>query len=91
MSEDAINGLFELVGSGFLWLHVRKLLQDKSVRGVDWRSVAFFFAWGLWNLWYYPALGQWWSFCGGMAIAVANGAWVVLLLWYSAIEARGNR
>lgn len=83
MTNDAINGLFELLGSGFLWLHVRRLLQDREVRGVDWRAVAFFFAWGLWNLFYYPGLGQWWSFLGGISIAIANGAWVGLLVWYS--------
>jgi hypothetical protein len=82
VSQDAINGLFELVGSVFLWMHVRKLAADKSVRGVDWRSVAFFWAWGIWNLYYYPSLDQWWSLCGGVSIAIANGAWVIMLVYY---------
>lgn len=83
MHGDVINGLFELLGSVFLWLNVIRLRRDKEAKGIDWRSVLFFFSWGVWNLHYYPSLGQWWSFCGGISIAIANAAWIVLLWWYA--------
>lgn len=81
--SDMINGLFELIGSGFLVLNVLKLRKDKEVKGVSWIAVGFFFLWGLWNLFYYPSLDQWCSFAGGCCIATVNAAWLVMLIWYS--------
>ena len=78
MFGDTVNGLFEAVGSGCIWLNVRAILRDRQVRGVYWPVTAFFFAWGLWNLWYYPSLGQWWSFVGGLLICAGNIVWLWL-------------
>lgn len=38
---------------------------------------AVFTVWGVWNLAYYPALGQWLSFVGGVVLVAGNLAWVV--------------
>lgn len=86
MSPDAINGLFELCGAYFIWLHIRQVLKDKAVAGVSIPAVVFFAAWGFWNLYYYPHLGQWLSFTGGLAIFAANAIWIYLLIKY-----RGTR
>jgi hypothetical protein len=86
MTADHVNGLFEMVGSVAIWLHVRRLMIDKQVRGASWGATAFFMAWGYWNLYYYPHLGQWASFVGGCSIVVANTAWLVLMLYYIARE-----
>lgn len=75
---DLVNGAFELTGGVVCWLNVKRLLRDRSVQGVDWRVSAFFSAWGFWNLFYYPQLGQWASFAGGVALVIANTTWVVL-------------
>jgi hypothetical protein len=80
---DLVNGLFELFGAPFIWMSILKVLKDKKVKGVYWVSVAFFAAWGYWNLYYYPHLDQWLSFCGGIAIVISNTVWVILLIYYS--------
>ena len=80
--QDAINGSFELLGAPFILVSVIKLYREKIVRGVSWTTVLFFTSWGLWNLYYYPHLGQWLSFAGGLAVFFANVAWVVLLVVY---------
>lgn len=80
MSADVGNAMFELVGALLGWLNVRQLLRDRSVSGVYWPVTAFFAAWGYWNLFYYPALGQWFSAWAGALLALANTAWVVLAL-----------
>jgi hypothetical protein len=80
---DIINGTFELSGAFFIYMSIRKVLADKAVAGVHWVHVGFFAVWGLWNLYYYPHLGQWWSFVGGVAIVVTNLIYVGLLLRYS--------
>lgn len=82
MHMDMFNGLLEFVGSLMLWLNVRALYKDKQVKGVNWLTTLFFTGWGVWNLAYYPSLGQWWSFAGGISLALANLAWLVLLLKY---------
>lgn len=82
MTPDQINGAFELVGAWFAWVNALTLYRQKEVRGVFWPAWAFFSVWGMWNLYYYPALEQWWSFYGGVALVSGNVAWVVLAMWY---------
>lgn len=79
---DLINGLFELFGGVSIWLNVRRILADKKVRGVSLVATAFFTSWGWWNCYYYPSLGQWLSFVGGVVIVTANSVWIVLAWRY---------
>lgn len=82
MLPDLFNGLFELCGAAFIGLHIRQILKDKSIKGVSIPATMFFTAWGFWNLFYYPHLGQWLSFAGGIAIVTANVVWISLMLRY---------
>ena len=77
---DLINGGFEMVGALFTWRNFLELHRTRELRGVYWPTTAFFSAWGLWNLLYYPALGQWASLAGGIALVAGNVAWVVLAM-----------
>lgn len=81
--DDFINGSFELAGALMLLFNIRQLMRDKCVRGCDWKPVVFFTLWGIWNLYYYPSLGQWCSFAGGCAIATVNAIWLWLVAYYS--------
>ena len=82
MYNDLINGMFEFAGAGINLLNVRAILRDKKLQGVHWSPYAFFTSWGIWNLWYYPSLDQWFSFVGGAAIVIVNGTWLALALYY---------
>lgn len=73
---DASNGAFEAIGGLLQIRNCFVLWQHKKVWGVDWRVTAFFTLWGLWNLFYYPHLGQWLSTAGGVVIVLANIVWV---------------
>lgn len=79
---DLINGLFEAVGGITGFLNCWQLYKDKEVKGVVWQLTVFFSAWGLWNLYYYPLLGQWLSFWGGCLIVLSNTVWVCQVIWY---------
>lgn len=79
---DLTNGAFEFAGSLAVWMNVRALLRDREVKGVRVGVFVFFASWGVWNLYYYPSLGQWASFAGGVSIVVANVVWVVLAIRY---------
>lgn len=86
MTADQINGMFEFVGSLALWMNVWTVHKAKQVRGVMWQVSGFFLAWGIWNLYYYPSLGQWISFTGGISICLANCVWVSLAIYYARAE-----
>jgi len=82
MNNDIMNALFEFIGGLFLWMNVLTLYKDKVIKGVYYPTVIFFFLWGIWNLWYYPSLNQWWSFAGGLWLATANLVWILLFMYY---------
>ncbi len=79
---DVINGTFEFLGGFFILNHCRVLFQEKKVAGISIISNTFFTLWGIWNLYYYPYLGQWLSFCGGLFIVLSNMLWIAMMLHY---------
>lgn len=81
-TPDLINGLFELVMGVMQWFNVQRLIKDREIKGVSWPIWFFISAWGLWNLFYYPHLGQMLSFWGGVLLVLANITWVSLACYY---------
>lgn len=79
---DTVNALFELFASVAIFDHCRVLLRDKKVHGVSLLATIFFTAWGFWNIYYYPSLGQNLSFYCGILVVMANIAWVSLIIKY---------
>lgn len=88
MTPDVINGAFEFVASVLLAMNVIKLHRDKCLRGVCITPFAFMVIWGYWNCYFYPALDAWWSFWGGMLVAIVNTIWVSQMVYYT-IKKRG--
>lgn len=82
ISADLLNSLFECSGSLFVLSHIRVVLKDKCVSGVSIPAVAYFLAWGIWNLFYYPHLGQSLSFYGALLLVIANTVYMSLLIYY---------
>jgi hypothetical protein len=79
MTPDMMNGLFEMCGSALTWMSVYRVWIDKGYAGIYMPAVVFFWAWGAWNLFYYPHLEQWWSFAGGCSLVLANTCWFILM------------
>lgn len=79
---DTINGAFEALAAVATWRNVLQLWRDKQVRGSYWPAWAFFTLWGVWNLFYYPFLGQWASFAGGVLLVTGNAVWTSLAVLY---------
>jgi hypothetical protein len=82
MIPDIINGSFELGGAVINLMNVRQIFRDKQVKGVHWSPFVFFTAWGLWNLFYYPHLGQWFSLSAGILLVMVNIAFLYGLWRY---------
>ena len=83
MNNDIINGLFEFTSAIFCSINVVQLIKDKKIMGVSWVPTMFFTLWGLWNIYYYPSLGQMYSLIGGVSIVTVNTLWLILVWKYS--------
>lgn len=79
---DLINGLFEFLGGCAIDLSCLALWRSKKSLGVSWIHFAYFLGWGVWNLYFYPSLDQWWSFWGGVWVVRANLTYLLMLLYY---------
>jgi hypothetical protein len=90
-SADTINATFELLGGFFLLNHCRALWKSKEANGVSLLSTVFFALWGLWNVVYYPHLGQMLSFYAGLFIMFANTVWIVLIVYVRRLSADDKR
>lgn len=77
---DFVNGLFEWIGAYGAWRNAYQLYEDKKISGVYWPLYLFYTLWGLWNLLYYPSLGQWFSTIGGAVLVLGNLAWVIMAI-----------
>ena len=89
MTPDIINASLELVGSSLILYNCRCVVKDGAVAGVRWFTTAFFASWGAWNLYYYAALVQPFSWWAGMVMFLANVLWVALMFYYTAGETNG--
>ena len=85
MSADIINGTFELVGGLLYLLNIKILIKDKKIQGISLLPTLFFTSWGLWNLFYYPHLDQWFSFFGCIVLVTVNAVWLALAYYYSKV------
>ena len=90
ITADFINGLFELLSGAFTLNNCRVLHLHKQARGVSMLSVAFFTVWGLWNLYYYPALNQPLSFYGALFIVSANALYLGMMFSYRSRDVLGS-
>ncbi len=84
MTPDFINALFELGSAAFGVLNVRAIRRSHTIAGVHWLPTAYFFVWGIWNLYFYPVLGQWFSLVAGIAITLINLIWLGHVFYYGA-------
>lgn len=82
MMPDLLNGLFEFGGSLLTWVSAYRVYRDRGYAGIYLPAVVFFWMWGGWNLYYYPHLGQMWSFLGGCSLVAANATWAALMCHY---------
>lgn len=83
VTNDMINGGFEIGAALFSFLNVLALRQDQEVKGVSLISAWFFIMFGAWNLYYYPSIGQPWSFAGGVVLFAVNSTWMAMVMFYS--------
>jgi hypothetical protein len=87
MNLDIINACFKLCASLFLWVSVYTLYKSKGYAGIHFSQYLFFTVAAVWNLIYYPSLGQMWSFFACISVLAANASWIYLALRYGHYDA----
>jgi hypothetical protein len=80
---DLANGVFEGGLSIFLFKGILKLRHDRKVLGFYWPTVLWTSTWGIYNLYFYPHLGQWCSFTGGLFVVAFNLTWLAHVAYYA--------
>jgi hypothetical protein len=79
---DVINGCLEFIAIGFILASCVKLHRDKQVRGVSLVHITFYVSWAYWNLYFYPSVGAWLSFYGGIGVVIVNTVWLGMMVYY---------
>lgn len=79
---DLINAGFEFFSSLALLASCQRVKKEKTATGVSLITICFFTSWGLWNMYYYPSLGQSLSFYCGILVVLANLYWIYLIVKY---------
>jgi hypothetical protein len=90
MTPDQINALLIFIGSLMVFKSCYIVYRDKVVRGVSLLANLYFTSWGMWNIYYFPHLHQFWSFSAEMCICTANILWLFLMLYYKQKEKTRN-
>ena len=80
---DVINFFFEFFAGIAIYLHCREAEKAKSVQGVSFLATMFFTVWGVWNLIYYPILGQWASVIAAIFVFAGNVYWINIQYRYN--------
>jgi hypothetical protein len=88
VTPDIFNALFEATGATLTFMNAIAVYRAKGYAGITIPAMLFFTSWGGWNLYYYPHMDQWVSFCAGVALFVANISWLSLALYYGNIANR---
>lgn len=81
-TPDQINSLFLSSGAILGLLNVRRVLEDKKIEGVSLWPTVLFTSWGVWDLYYFPHLEQWFSLVGSVLAVIVNISWLSLALYY---------
>lgn len=90
MTPDICNAVFEMIGAWFTVQNTIRVRRDRGYAGIYVPAILFFFSWGAWNMFFYPHLGQWWSFAAGAFLFCANLSWVIALVYYGPVVKRGG-
>jgi hypothetical protein len=82
MTPDGINGAFEVIGSVAVWANFCAVVKDRGYAGTRWPMMVFFMSWGMWNLYFYPHLGQAISFYASWSLSLANASVLAAMIYF---------
>lgn len=81
-TNDIINASFELGGGLMVIPSILNIMKTKSADGIATSTITFFTLWGIWNVYYYPAMEQPLSATAAVLLTTANLTWWSLIIRY---------
>lgn len=82
LNPDITQACWELGSAVFSVLNILAIRKSRSIAGVHWIPTAYFFCWGIYNLWFYTALHLPLAYWAGLAITCTNAVWLCHLGYY---------
>lgn len=86
MTADQINCLFPFVGCFVILLNIKKLYNDKEVKGVHWFPPLFFYSGQAWGVYFLYTLEQWYSMTSGALFLFCSFVWYFMMIYYKVIN-----
>lgn len=84
--SDLVNAAFEWAMALCSLANSLGVLRARGYKGISPFVFGLAFLWGVWNLYYYPSLGQWSSFSAGLAVVASNLLLVALMVYFGEIQ-----
>lgn len=88
---DMVNSALQVGGTAFTFVNVSKLYRTKCPKGVSFWAISFFVTWGIWQLYFYYGLGQWFSMGASFSMLIANGIYASLVLKYELMHRKERK
>lgn len=79
---DFVNALFEIAAVGATIINIRQILKDKCIHGVTVIAQIFYFAWSLWNVYFYYSYSTMFSYWVSVIFCLMNIIWLVLVFYF---------
>ena len=83
MTMDQTNACFELMGAAFMIPSLIKAYKEKVIQGVSILTPIFFSCWGIFNVFYYPSIFQFYSGMAAIMLFSINLIWLYQVIVYS--------
>ena len=91
MSSDQINSIFAFVGCFFIIMNIKKIYNDKEMKGMEWYSPLFFYCGQAWGAYFLYTLGQWWSFSSALMFLSCQLIWYAMMIYYNYFKGKKCR
>lgn len=85
MTLDQFNSIFPFIACSAPILNIRKVLQDKEVKGVHWFSLITYSG-QVSGIYFLYTLEQWWSMFGSASYFVLSFTWYCMMIYYNYIR-----
>ena len=81
---DIINSGFQFFACFFIWFSIASVFKNKSSLGVSKWHIGYFFAYGVFMIFYYLSLDQYFSLVTNVLVVISNAIYLGGVIKYEA-------
>jgi hypothetical protein len=86
MTLDQFNSIFPFVASTAVILNIRRVYQDKIVKGIHWASPLINYTGQISGTYLLYSLGQYYSMMAGIWYTMLSVTWYCMMIYYNYIK-----